>query len=194
MSSSTSQLVLQGLSISRIQKFIPKKWKQSVKPVDIQSNQPSASYDYQRHELKVCTTDDEFMLENVLASLKEFLTEGHVLKAFKSFSLIQLHVSSTASYDIILHPISSLLVSYTNLESLPPGKQLHAQMISLGLEQHPLLVPKLVTFYSTFNLLDDAQVVTENCNFLHPLPWNLLISSFVKNELFEEALSAYKNW
>ncbi|XWS27512.1 hypothetical protein CRYUN_Cryun26dG0121200 [Craigia yunnanensis] len=192
MPSSSSRLVLQGLSISRIQKFIPKKWKQSVKPVDIQSSQPSASYDYQRHELKTCTTDDKSMLENLLASLKEFVIQGNLLKAFNSFSLIQLHVSSIASYDVILHPISLLLVSCTKLKSLQPGKQLHAQIISLALEQHPLLVPKLVTFYSTFNLLDDAQVVTENCNFLHPLPWNLLISSFVKNEHFEEALSAYR--
>ena len=194
MPSSSSRLVLQGLSISRIQKFIPKKWKQSVKHVDIQSNQPFASYDYQRHDLKVCTTDDELMLENLLTSLKDFVTEGHLLKAFKSFSLIHLHVSSTASYDIILHPISSLLVSCTNLESLSPGKQLYAQMIYLGLEQHLLLVPKLVIFYSTFNLLNDAQVLIENCNFLHPLPWNLLISFVVKNELFEEALSAYRKW
>ncbi|XVF18244.1 hypothetical protein REPUB_Repub11eG0004700 [Reevesia pubescens] len=192
MPSSSSHLVLQGLFISRIQKFIPKKWKQSVKPVDIQSNQPSESYDFQRHELKAFTTDDEFMLENLISSLKESVTQGHLLKAFKLFSLIQLHVSSTVSYDVILHPISSLLVSCTNLKSLPPGKQLHAQIISLGLEQHRLLVPKLVTFYSTLNLLDDAQVITENCSFLHPLPWNLLISSFVRSELFEEALSAYR--
>ena len=113
MPSLSSRLVLQGFSIFQIQKLIHKKWKQSVKPVDIQSNQPSASYDYQRHELKVCTTGDELMLENLLTSLKEFVTERHLLKAFKSFSLIQLHVSSTASYDIILHPISSLLVSCT---------------------------------------------------------------------------------
>ncbi|XVF54280.1 hypothetical protein PTKIN_Ptkin05aG0168200 [Pterospermum kingtungense] len=192
MSSSSSRLLLQGLSISRIQKFIPKKWKQTVKLVGIQSSQPSASFDYQRPELETCKTDDEFMLENILASLKEFATQGHLLKAFKSFSLIQLHISSVASYDVILHPISYLLVSCTNLKSLPPGKQLHAKIISLGLGGHPLLVPKLVTFYSTFNLLDDAQVVTENCTFLHPLPWNLLISSFVKNEHFEEALSAYR--
>ncbi|XP_017980717.1 PREDICTED: pentatricopeptide repeat-containing protein At1g71490 [Theobroma cacao] len=191
MPSPSSRLVLQGLSISKIQKFIPKRWKQCVKPVDIQSNQPSASYNNQKQELKTLTTDDESMLENLLTSLKEFVTQGHLLKAFKSFSLIQQHVSPTASYDVILHPISSLLLSCTNLKRLPPGKQLHAQIISLGLEQHPVLVPKLVTFYSTFNLLDDAQVVTENCNFLHPLPWNLLISSFVKNDLFEEALSAY---
>ena len=99
MPSSSSRLVLQGLSISRIHKFIPKKWKQSVKHVDIQSNQPSASYDYQRHDLKVCITDDELILENLLTSLKEFVIEGHLLKAFKSFSLIQLPcIRNTSAY------------------------------------------------------------------------------------------------
>lgn len=190
MPSASSRVVLQGLSISRIQKFIPKKWKQSVKPVDSQSNQLLESNDYRGNELKTITTDDASMLENLVISLKDFVARGHILKAFKSYSLIQLHVSSTA-YDVILHPISSLLVSCTNLKLLLPGKQLHAQIISLGLEQHPLLVPKLVTFYSKFNLLDDARVVTENCKILHPLPWTLLISSFVKNEHFTEALSAY---
>lgn len=190
MPSASSRVVLHGLSISRIQKFIPKKWKQSVKPVDIQSNPLSESSDYRGNELKTIFTDDTSMLENLVISLKEFVTRGHILKAFKSYSLIQLHVSSTA-YDVILHPVSSLLVSCTNLKLLLPGKQLHAQIISLGLEQHPLLVPKLVTFYTKFNLLDDARVVTENCKILHPLPWTLLISSFVKNEHFKEALSAY---
>ncbi|KAE8706154.1 Pentatricopeptide repeat-containing protein [Hibiscus syriacus] len=132
------------------------------------------------------------MIENLVASFKELLTQGHILKAFKSYSHIRLHVSSTASCDVILRPVSFLLVSCTNLKLLPPGKQLHAQIISLGLEQHPLLVPKLVSFYSKFSLLDDARVVAENCKFLRPLPWNLLISSFVKNKLYKEALSAYK--
>ncbi|XVE52858.1 hypothetical protein DITRI_Ditri02bG0158100 [Diplodiscus trichospermus] len=191
MRPSSFRLVLQGLSVSRIQKFIPKEWKQSIKPVDIQSNHPPASYNYQSHELKVCTTDGEFMLEKLLTSLKEFVTQGQLLKAFKSFSLIHLHVSSP-TYEVVLYPSSSLLVSCTNLKLLQPGKQLHAHIISLGFEQHPLLVPKLVTFYSTFHILDDARVVTENCNILHPLPWNLLISSFVKNDMFEEALVAYK--
>ncbi|GMJ05393.1 hypothetical protein like AT1G71490 [Hibiscus trionum] len=191
MPSSSSGLVLQGLSISRIQKFIPKKWKQSVKPVGFQSDQPSESYDCEKNELKTFRTDDASMIESLVASFKELVTQGHILKAFKSYSLIRLHVSSTAAYDAILHPVSCLLGSCTDLKLLLPGKQLHAQIISLGLEQHPPLVPKLVTLYSKFNLFDDARVVTENCKFLHPLPWNLLITSFVRNELYKEALSAY---
>ncbi|KAE8706160.1 Pentatricopeptide repeat-containing protein [Hibiscus syriacus] len=192
MPSSSSRLVLQGLSLSRIQKFIPKKWKQSVKPIEFQSDKPFESSDCEKNELNTSTPDFSSMIENLVASFKELLTQGHILKAFKSYSHIRLHVSSTASCDVILRPVSFLLLSCTNLKLLPPGKQLHAQIISLGLEQRPLLVPKLASFYSKFNLLDDARVVAENCKFLHPLPWNLLISSFVKNELYKEALSAYK--
>jgi pentatricopeptide repeat protein len=62
----------------------------------------------------------------------------------------------------------------------------------LGLEQHLILVTKLVTFYSSFDLLVDAHNITQNLSILHPLPWNLLISSYVRNGLFGEALSAYK--
>ncbi|KAA8528016.1 hypothetical protein F0562_035115 [Nyssa sinensis] len=72
------------------------------------------------------------------------------------------------------------------------GKQLHAHTLSLGLERHPILVPKLVSFYSAFNLLFDAHVITETSNILHPLPWNLLISSYVRNGFCGKALSTYK--
>ncbi|OMP04051.1 hypothetical protein COLO4_09993 [Corchorus olitorius] len=191
MPSASSRLVLQGLSISQIQKFIPRKWKQSVKPVIDKSKQTSI-HKSQKHELKAFRTEDDSMIEYLLISLKEHITQGYLSKAFKLFSLIRLHVTPTASNDIILHPISSLLLSCANLKSLTSGKQLHAQIILLGLEQHRILVPKLVTFYSAFDLLDEAQLITENSDVLDPLPWNVLISSFVKNKLLEEALSAYK--
>ena len=86
---------------------------------------------------------------------------------------------------------SCLLLSCTNLKSLPQGQQLHAQIISLGLKQHPILLPKLVTFYSSFDLLE-ARTITANLSILHPLPWNLLISAYVRNGLFGEALHVYK--
>ncbi|GLT32953.1 hypothetical protein SLA2020_075800 [Shorea laevis] len=133
------------------------------------------------------------MINNLLASLREYATQGNLLSAFKVFSLIKLHSSSNASYDLIIHPLSSLIISCTNLKWLSEGKQLHAQVIFLGLEQSPVLVPRLVTFYSTFDLLGDAHVVTENSNILHPLPWNLLISSYVRNGLFAESLHTYKH-
>ncbi|CAK7327870.1 unnamed protein product [Dovyalis caffra] len=131
------------------------------------------------------------MIDNLFNSLKDLSRQGHLLEAFETFSLIKLHSSST-NYDAILHSVSSLLSSCANFKSLPQGKQLHAQIISLGLENHLTVVSKLVTFYSSFSLLGDAHVVTVNSNILNPLPWNLLISSYINNGLHGEALSAYK--
>uniref|UniRef100_A0A2N9J3L5 Pentacotripeptide-repeat region of PRORP domain-containing protein n=1 Tax=Fagus sylvatica TaxID=28930 RepID=A0A2N9J3L5_FAGSY len=173
-------------SISQIQRFIPRKWKQGT----IQYDKPSTSCKSNDSILETNTSGDESMINSLFISLKDFASQGHLLKAFKTFSLIQLHASS--SYDLILQPIVCLLLSCTNLKSLPQGKQLHAQIISLGLEQHPIFVPKLVTFYSSFDLLADAHTITENSSILYPLPWNLLISAYVRNGLFGEALSAYK--
>lgn len=88
--------------------------------------------------------------------------------------------------------ISSLLLSCTQLKLIEQGKQLHGHITVLGLEKYFSLVPKLVTFYLKFNLLVDAHIVTETSKILHPLPWNLLISSYVKNGFFDEVLMVYK--
>ncbi|XP_015580169.2 pentatricopeptide repeat-containing protein At1g71490 [Ricinus communis] len=183
MTSASSRFALRGLSMSQIQKFIPKKWKGSTKEIDLQKNYPI---------LGECKSGNESMIENLVNSLKEFASQGNLLKAFKTFSLIQRHASCSTSDDVVLHSVSSLLLSCVNLKSLSQGKQLHTLIISLGFEQHPIIVPKLVTFYTNFDLLADAHTITENSNILHPLPWNLLISSYVRNGLHGEALSAYK--
>lgn len=186
-----SYFLPKGLFVSQIQRFIPKKWKQSIKPVDIQHVHPSASCNALESAQETFTSVDASMIDSLLTSLKEFTSRGNLLDAFKTVSLIRLHASS-ASQDLIVHPISSLLSSCTDVKSLAEGRQLHGHIISLGFEQHPILVPKLVTFYSAFNLLVDAHVITENSNILHPFPWNLLISSYVRNGFCQKALSAYK--
>lgn len=175
MPSASSHVILGGLSVFQIQKFIPKIWKQTTKLI--------------REKFPV---EDESMIDNLIKCLKEFVSQNRLSKAFETFSHIQLHGSSSTSHDLLLDPISSLLLSCINIKALQPGKQLHTKTISLGLEQHPVLVPKLITFYSTFNLLDEVQTVTENTNSLHPLPWNMLISLYVRNGLFTEALATYK--
>ncbi|XAR57519.1 hypothetical protein NMG60_11025687 [Bertholletia excelsa] len=133
------------------------------------------------------------MVDSLLTSLKNFVAKGQLFQAFRTFSLIQFHSPSRASSsDFILHSLSSLFLSCANLKSLSQGKQLHACVISLGLEDHPILLPKLVTFYSALNLLPHAHLITENSNILHPLPWNLLISAYVRNGLSGVAVSAYR--
>lgn len=180
MPSSSSPFNLRGLSISQIQKFIPKKWKE-------EKFDKSSAFVLERK-----TGIDGSMIDSLITSIKHLISQGHLPKAFKTLSLVQRHASATGSYDIVLQPVSCLLASCINLKSLAQGKQLHACVIVLGFERHPVMVPKLVNFYSSFNLLADAHVVTENSNILHPLPWNLLVFSYVKNGLFGEALSAYK--
>lgn len=157
------------ISFSQVQKFIPKKWK-------IGDN-----------------NGNESMVDTLLKTLKEFASQGHLSQAFRTFSIIRSHALVSSSFDLIVQAFSSLLVSSTNLKLLPEGKQLHSHIISLGLEKHPDLVPKLITFYTTFDLLVDARTVTEVSNFLHPLPWNLLISSYVRNGLIDGAISTFQH-
>lgn len=54
------------------------------------------------------------------------------------------------------------------------------------------MVSKLINFYASFNLLVDAQIITESSNSLDPLHWNMVISLYVRNIFFEEAISVYK--
>ncbi|KAE9612856.1 hypothetical protein Lal_00027606 [Lupinus albus] len=171
MPSSAFPCIPKKLLLSQIQKCIPNSWKQ----------QPNKHFDKSTHAS---------MVGELIASLKHFVTQGHLPNAFNAFFHLQHHAASS-SY-VLLHPISSLLLASINVKSLPLGKQLHAQIISLGFHHHPILVARLVSFYSNVDFITDARVVVENSNTLDPLHWNMLISSYVRNNLFLEAISAYK--
>ncbi|KAL5845803.1 hypothetical protein ACOSQ3_009327 [Xanthoceras sorbifolium] len=175
MPSSKLRFTLKGFSLSKLQKIIPKKWKRSVEieKLDVEENR-------------------EYMISNFLISLKEFSSQGHLSKAFELFSLIRRNVSHVDSRDVVLHSMSSVLLCCTNVKSIKQGRQLHACIIFSGLEQHPILVRRLVNLYSSFDLLVNARIVVETSSVSIALPWNLLISSYIRNGLFVEALSAYK--
>ncbi|KAG7589776.1 Pentatricopeptide repeat [Arabidopsis suecica] len=133
------------------------------------------------------------LIESLFKSLGHLASHGHLHDAFKTFSLLRLQSSSSAvSGDVVLHSAASLLSACVDVRAFVPGLQVHAHCISSGVEYHSALVPKLVTFYSAFNLHSEAQSINENSDILHPLPWNVLIASYAKNELFEEVVAAYK--
>uniref|UniRef100_A0A2P2JKJ6 Pentatricopeptide repeat-containing protein n=1 Tax=Rhizophora mucronata TaxID=61149 RepID=A0A2P2JKJ6_RHIMU len=186
MPSASSRLVLGSLSVSQIQKYLPKRWKQNGARMNVRIENNHAL-------LETHTIDNESMIDRLLNSLKDFASQGHLLKAFQTFSLIQLHAVSRATYhELFVRSLSSLLLSCTSGRSVLQGKQLHGQIICLGFEQHPILPPKLVNFYSNVYLFDDAHAITENSNILDPLAWNILISSYVRNGLFGKALCTYR--
>ncbi|KAL0317492.1 UNVERIFIED_CONTAM: Pentatricopeptide repeat-containing protein [Sesamum angustifolium] len=84
-----------------------------------------------------------------------------------------------------------LLLSCTNFKLLSEGKQLHAQVITWSLQKNHTLVPKLVSLYAAFGLLDNAYFIVTDSHILHPFPWNILISSYVSKGHFE-AIFAYE--
>ncbi|CAL1385166.1 unnamed protein product [Linum trigynum] len=186
MRSSSSPLVLKGISIAEIQRFIPRKWKESAK-LQVDNTVVEAPI-RQSYAIK----DGHIMLSFLVSCLKDYTSQGNVSKAFETFSLVQRHARSFAACDSLVHSISCLLFSCTEQKSVCQGRQLHSHVISLGLDRHPVLVPKLVTFYSNFDFVVDSHSIVENANIMHPLPWNLLISAYVGNGMYQESLSAYK--
>ncbi|KAL2921694.1 hypothetical protein RDABS01_013185 [Bienertia sinuspersici] len=178
-----------GRFIFQIENCIPRKWRQDVMHNEVQQNQLLKLDTLGRTPIE---TAGELMFHSLLASVTGSINQGDLGKAFRAFSLIQLNGAASASYDQILKPISSLLLACSKQKLLQQGRQVHAQIITLGLDQHRPLLPRLVTLYSTFNLYPEAHLIVENSNFLHPLSWNILISAYIRNGLSNEALSTYR--
>ncbi|CAL9215977.1 unnamed protein product [Arabidopsis halleri] len=173
MPSSPSRSILRGLTVSEIRKFIPQSWKQPPRPI---SETPK--------------THDESVPQVLFELFRHCIAHGQFYEAFRNFSLLRRYQSG--SHEFVLYSAASLLSICVDFNEFVPGQQIHAHCISSGLDFDPVLVPKLVTFYSAFNLLEDAQTITENSDILHPLPWNVLIDSYVRNKRFEESVSVYK--
>ena len=127
----------------------------------------------------------------LVGSIQSLSMQGQLYEAFNYFYLLQLHSFSSI---IFLHPIFSLLAASTNLKALLQGKQLHAHIISLGLHSNPFLISRLSSFYSTVRLLSDAKTIVEDSNTKHALPWNLLISAYVRNGFSLDAIFVLKKW
>nr|XP_043637872.1 pentatricopeptide repeat-containing protein At1g71490 [Erigeron canadensis] len=129
------------------------------------------------------------MLTSLVNSLQKSALENNLSKSFNIFSLL---IQQKPQVNYLLQSLASLLSCCSHLKSIPQAKQLHSFLIISGLEKSPVLVPKLVTFYSVSNLLKDAYFVTLYSNILHPLSWNVVISRYVRAGFCKEGLSVYR--
>ncbi|XP_073142196.1 pentatricopeptide repeat-containing protein At1g71490-like isoform X2 [Henckelia pumila] len=182
-----------GIPLCEIKKCIPKKWRHNIeKHLEVHEESKPRSVYACKIIVGLHEKTDKHMVECLLLTLKKLAGQGLTSKAFRTFSLIQNHAIESGSCVFVVDSISTLLLSCTQLKLLSEGKQLHTRVITCGLHDNPLLVPKLVSFYTAFDFLDDAHFITASSNILHPLPWNALISSYVRKGLFVEAILAYK--
>ncbi|KAL7117790.1 hypothetical protein ACP275_03G095600 [Erythranthe tilingii] len=185
-----------SLSFHQIERCIPMKWKESIKPppLDVREKpEPQSCFANETIVLLPDEKTDKCLVDCLAITLKDSARNGRLFKALRIFSLIQSHALASSAYPVfVVDSLSSLLLSCANLELLPQGKQLHAQAITWGLHKSQALVPKLVSFYTTFGFIDEAQYIAAESNILHPLPWNVLISSYVSEGRYNEAIFAYK--
>lgn len=132
------------------------------------------------------------MLTSLVTSLKESASQNKLSKAFNCFSLIIQQTHHASSSDFLLQSLASLFACCSQAKAISQGKQLHAYLVSSGFEKSRVLVPKLVTFYVALSLFKDACHVTESSKIMHPLPWNVLISGYIRAGLAKEGLSVYR--
>lgn len=163
------------LSLSNFHRFIPKQWRR------VESG-PASS--------------DDLMIDSLSRLLEGFVKQGDLPNALRTFFVIRVHASSSSASSGLRGSLprsaSSLLLLCANLKQLLQGKQLHAQIVSLGLHHHPVLVPRLVNFYTAFDLVSEASVLVRTSDVSRPFAWNLLISCHVRNGLCKEAISIFR--
>ncbi|EYU17418.1 hypothetical protein MIMGU_mgv1a018997mg, partial [Erythranthe guttata] len=177
-----------SLSFHQIERCIPMKWKESIKPppLDVgKKPKPQSCFSNETIVLLPDEKTDNCLVDCLAITLKDSARNGRLFKALRIFS-------SSAYPVFVVDSLSSLLLSCANLELLRQGKQLHAQVITWGLHKSQALVPKLVSFYTTFGFIEEAHFIAADSNILHPLPWNVLISSYVSEGRYDEAIFAYK--
>ncbi|KAL8162125.1 hypothetical protein V2J09_013614 [Rumex salicifolius] len=178
-----------GRLLSEIGKWIPRKWKSRLKHIEILSIHGSDP------NPNKALPSDEPRISSLLNALNDYTIKGQLSEALVVFALIRHHVFSSphsSRCEVLVLPISSLLAACAeDSRLLLQGKQLHSQAVCLGVFRHQYLVRRLVSFYSAYNLVYDAHCVSESSNSMNPLRWNAVISTYVRNGLFKEALSVY---
>ncbi|KAJ8510968.1 hypothetical protein OPV22_001402 [Ensete ventricosum] len=129
---------------------------------------------------------------SLISSIKVLSAQGHLCEAFNAFSLLRLRSRSPASSLLLLHSLSSLISCTSSQKAIVQGLQLHALTLSHGLHDHPSLLPRLTSLYTTFGLLPDAHALVFSSHSLEVLHWNLLISAYMKDDRPSDALLAYR--
>ncbi|KAK6922828.1 Pentatricopeptide repeat [Dillenia turbinata] len=93
--------------------------------------------------------------------------------------------STTASF------FSSLLRNCVPLTAIFPAKQLHAQILVHGFRSNVTLQTDLLLVYSRSGVLTIARKVFDKMPKRNMHSWNILLSSYVNNSMFDDALSFF---
>eukprot|EP01018_Ginkgo_biloba_P037427 Gb_17092 [translate_table: standard] len=97
---------------------------------------------------------------------------------------VPLHYST----DTMINAYASLLQACANIKAL---KQLHSQLLIVGLDQNLFLCTKLVNMYVKYGCLETARVVFGSICHQNVFLWNAIIKGYARNGLGGETLTLY---
>eukprot|EP01018_Ginkgo_biloba_P026036 Gb_14323 [translate_table: standard] len=140
-------------------------------------------------DLKEETAEGKFHFHNrssIIADIPTLCREGRLTEA-----LDFLRVSYQQEVPMDSDIYASLLQACADRKSLAEGKQVHAQIITSGLDQNLLLVSKLVSMYIACGSLVNACHAFDKITKRNVVLWNVLINGHVQNGLYEEALKLF---
>lgn len=93
-------------------------------------------------------------------------------------------------------PNSHYPISYTSLfqacNDVKQLRQIHAHLLTLGLDQDIYLLPKLVSKYTIYGNMDDASLLFDKSMKPNIFLWTAIISGCIRNGLCEQALALYR--
>ncbi|KAL6626542.1 hypothetical protein ACP70R_030268 [Stipagrostis hirtigluma subsp. patula] len=94
-------------------------------------------------------------------------------------------------FDRLTLPYASLLSVAGSLPDIGIGKQIHAQLVLLGLASEDLVGNALIDMYSKCGMLDAAKANFANKSDKTAISWTALITGYVQNGQHEEALQLF---
>ncbi|XP_028102030.1 pentatricopeptide repeat-containing protein At3g12770-like isoform X1 [Camellia sinensis] len=91
-----------------------------------------------------------------------------------------------------LQPTSHASILQEVKELIKPLQQVHANIVTSGLSQNIFLSNRLTNSYASCGLLDDADQIFHRIPCKNVVSWTILISGYVKNSLFVEAIDVFR--
>eukprot|EP01018_Ginkgo_biloba_P017735 Gb_08968 [translate_table: standard] len=125
---------------------------------------------------------DSEPLEEINDSAKEVVNRLKTLNSGETLTLLgQLDIPAYAS----------LLEACANMKTPAEGKQIHAQMLINGIDQHVFLGNKLVGMYAKCGSMMDARLLFDKMPKRSVFLWNVMIRGYAGTGLCEEAVKFY---
>ncbi|KAJ4957841.1 hypothetical protein NE237_024952 [Protea cynaroides] len=114
-------------------------------------------------------------------------SEGHGEEAFELFSWMRMEGLKPNEFTI-----ASLLSVCGNTAILEQGKQVHAHVLSIGLELDIMINSALINMYSKCGSIDDASQVFYSAGNEDTVSWTAMINGYAEHGYSKEALNLFE--